>query len=401
MYCRATLLAIAFLVSMSPDSVAAHRVALVIGNGSYSQIPPLRNTVNDASDISSALEAFGFDVIKGINLSLTDTLDAARRFTEKLRGADAAVLFYSGHGLQVGSANYLVPTDAIVRTEADLDFRLVKLDLTMRQMEREAKTSIIILDACRNNPLTRNLAQNMGTRSSLVREGLAQIQAGVGTFIAYATQPGNVASDGPQNGRNSPFTGALISHIRTPGIEIGALMRQVRRSVVEATAGEQVPWDSSSLTSDFYLDARGFAPSPASTTTATANATPTSAPVAVSTEPARTGRTLWNHNGSVMALVAAGSERRFYYQVPRQGIADQGVKPNTMLFRGVLSGSNYEGIAYLFSAKCGSREYRVRGPIEADGRRVVLRGQATRIDPNCSVVGTIPDELVFEYLRKD
>src|SRR5262245_41418374 len=138
-------------------------------------------------------------------------------------------------------------------TERDLDFESVSLDFILRQMEldREGKTNIIFLDACRDNPLARNLARSLGTRSASVGSGLAQVQTGVGTFIAYSTQPGNVALDG--QGRNSPFTAALLEGLREPGRNLTAVMIEVRKQVLATTHGKQVPWDHSALTGDFYF----------------------------------------------------------------------------------------------------------------------------------------------------
>jgi hypothetical protein len=167
--------------------------------------------------------------------------------------ADVAVFFYAGHGLQVGGRNYLVPVDARLQSERDLDFDAVSLDFILKQVEldRDGKTSIVFLDACRDNPLSRNLARSMGTRSASVGQGLAQVQTGVGTFIAYSTQPGNVALDG--TGRNSPFTGALVNGVTAPGRNLTSMMIQVRNQVLAATGGKQVPWDHSALTGDFYF----------------------------------------------------------------------------------------------------------------------------------------------------
>jgi uncharacterized caspase-like protein len=162
-------------------------------------------------------------------------------------------LFYAGHGLQVAGRNYLVPVDAQLQSERDLDFEAVGLDFILKQMEleREAKTNIVFLDACRDNPLARNLARSMGTRSASIGRGLAQVQTGVGTFIAYSTQPGNVALDG--TGRNSPFTTALVKGVREPGRNLTGVMIEVRKEVLAATGGKQVPWDHSALTGDFYF----------------------------------------------------------------------------------------------------------------------------------------------------
>ena len=162
-----------------------------------------------------------------------------------------ALLFYAGHGLQVNGQNYLAPVDAKLGDEADLDFETVPLRTILRQMEREVKTSLVFLDACRDNPLALNLARNMGTRSTAVGRGLARVSTGIGTLIAFATEPGNVALDG--EGGNSPFTTALLTHIETPGLDIAQLMRRVRRDVMAATSSRQVPWNNSSLTGDFYF----------------------------------------------------------------------------------------------------------------------------------------------------
>jgi uncharacterized caspase-like protein len=163
------------------------------------------------------------------------------------------VFFYAGHGLQVSGRNYLIPVDASLQGERDLDFEAVSLDFVLKQMEigREGKTNVVFLDACRDNPLSRNLARSMGTRSASIGQGLAQVQTGVGTFIAYSTQPGNVALDG--DGRNSPFTAALTKGIRQPGRNLTSVMIDVRKDVLATTNGKQVPWDHSALTGDFYF----------------------------------------------------------------------------------------------------------------------------------------------------
>jgi uncharacterized caspase-like protein len=232
---------------------AGKRVALIIGNSAYSQAPALSNPVNDAADMAKALTAAGFDVVLGLDVDRRTFDGKLREFARIVGDADTAVLFYAGHGLQVSGHNYLVPVDAGLSTERDLDFEAVSLDFVLRQMEvgREGKTSIVFLDACRNNPLTRNLARSMGTRSAAIGKGLAEVQTGVGTFIAYSTQPGNVALDG--QGRNSPFTAALSAHVTEPGKNLTSVMIEVRNDVLKATGGQQVPWDHSALTADFFF----------------------------------------------------------------------------------------------------------------------------------------------------
>jgi len=241
----------------SPSLVTAlptdsrRRVALVIGNGKYQFAAPLPNPPNDASDIASALRKLGFDVVEGRDLDRPGMDNAIRQFSRKLDGADIALFFYAGHGLQVNGKNYLVPVDAKLERPGDLALDAVDIGNVLAQMEAEKRVNLIFLDACRDNPLARSLARSLGTRSSAVGQGLASIQSAIGTMIAYATQPDNVALDG--EGRNSPFTTALLKHIVTPGLEIGTLMRRVRADVIAATREKQVPWDHSSLVGDVIL----------------------------------------------------------------------------------------------------------------------------------------------------
>ena len=187
-------------------------------------------------------------MIDGTNLSKAEMESRIRTFSAKLDGADVGLFFYAGHGLQVDGKNFLAPIDANLKSDADIDFEALQLDLVLKQMERNARVSLVFLDACRDNPLAANLAQS---RSLQVGRGLAQIEKAVGMMIAFATQPGNVALDG--EGRNSPFTNALLGHIDQEGTTINDLMVEVRKDVLAATAGKQVPWENSSLTGQFYF----------------------------------------------------------------------------------------------------------------------------------------------------
>ena len=243
---------VAYLLLVLP-AAAEKRVALVVGNSGYVHANALPNPVNDAGDMAKALAEVGFEVILGLDLSKSGFDGKVRDFARALEKADVALLFYAGHGLQVSGKNYLVPVDAKLQVERDLDFEAISLDFVLKQMEldRDDKTNIVFLDACRDNPLVRNLARSMGTRSGTIAQGLAQVQAGVGTFIAYSTQPGNVALDG--EGRNSPFTAALGKDLRLPDRNLNAVMIEVRKDVTAATGGKQVPWDLSALTGDFYF----------------------------------------------------------------------------------------------------------------------------------------------------
>ena len=175
-----------------------------------------------------------------------------RDFADALSGAKVGVFFYAGHGLQVAGANYLVPVDAKLSTASALDWEMVRLDLVQRTMERETETNVLFLDACRDNPLARNLARAMGTRSAEIGRGLASTEASVGTLISFSTQPGNVALDGA--GRNSPFAGALVKRVATSNDDLSALLIDVRNDVRKETQNKQVPWEHSALTGRFYFN---------------------------------------------------------------------------------------------------------------------------------------------------
>ena len=248
------LLALLLLLSAPCGAWAEKRVALIIGNSSYRHAPTLANPGNDARDVSAIFKKLKFDVVDGQNLDRAGFEHVVQQFARSLEGADVGIFFYAGHGLQVGGRNYLVPVDAKLETISALDFEVVPLTLVQGTMERAAKTNIIFLDACRNNPLARNLARAMGTRSASIGRGLAPVQSGVGTLISFSTQPGNVALDG--SGRNSPFAAALRKHLPGSSEDLSATLIAVRNDVIKSTKGSQVPWEHSSLTSRFFFNPR-------------------------------------------------------------------------------------------------------------------------------------------------
>ncbi len=243
------LLGLAALLAALAPATAEKRVALVIGNGAYENVPRLPNPSNDASDMTAKLRGLGFDVVEGIDLGKRDMEKRIRAFADQLNGADVGLFYYAGHGLQVDQRNFLAPVDAQLKSEADLDFEAVQLDLVLKQMVRNARTSIVFLDACRDNPLAANLAQV--SRSLDVGRGLARVEAAASMMIVYSTEPGKVALDG--TGRNSPFTAALLRHIDSEGESISDVMIDVRNDVLNTTGGQQRPFESASLTGQFYF----------------------------------------------------------------------------------------------------------------------------------------------------
>ena len=251
----ASLLALAAGVSVAIGTAFAEpadrRKALVVGNGRYVAANPLRNASSDAIAMAGKLRALNFDVTLAVDVDKDSFEASVNRFAGSLQGAEAALFYYAGHGLQVDGRNYMVPVDARADNEADLPFQLVALDIVLNRLASNRLTSIVILDACRDNPLGARLAKALGERATAVGKGLATVKAGVGTLISFSTQPGNAALDG--DGTHSPFTQSLLTHIEAPNIDVLDTMKRVRRDVVTVTRSEQVPWDNSSLIDAFYF----------------------------------------------------------------------------------------------------------------------------------------------------
>jgi tetratricopeptide (TPR) repeat protein len=227
------------------------RLALVIGNSAYRFANKLLNPSNDAIDMVRALQNLNFEVVEGRDLDKRQMEDKLREFGRKLDGGNLALFFYAGHAIQVDGRNYLLPIDAKLERAGDLSLDTIDVSLVLAQMETVDRVNLILLDACGDNPLARSLARTLGARSASVGRGLARFHGDVGTMIAYATQPDNVALDG--EGRNSPFTSALLKQIGTPGLEISSIMQRVRADVIRMTNHKQVPWESSSLIGDVVL----------------------------------------------------------------------------------------------------------------------------------------------------
>lgn len=229
------------------------RVALVVGNGDYSDsASALDNPANDAKAMAAKFRGLGIEVIEAIDLDYRGMRETLRVFDRALQDADAGIFYYAGHAMEYRGQNYLVPTDAVLETEGDVGLGLIDMDQILQVMETTVPTRLIFLDACRNNPMARSFRNALApSRSTAVGRGLGQMQTAVGTFIAYATAPGDVAADG--DGENSPFTAAMLTHLDEPGLDISRLMQRVRNTVIAETKQSQIPWDSSSLRGPFVL----------------------------------------------------------------------------------------------------------------------------------------------------
>lgn len=273
---RQCFVALCLLYSIigAAGTAEAARHAFIVGNGAYAKAPALPNPSNDARDVAERLRAFGYKVTLGVDLTRAQFLLSFQNFVRSLAADDTALIYYAGHGLQIGGENYLFPVDAQVDSENDARTRLVSLNALISDLSRASKTRLVILDACRNNPFGDKLAQSQATRSAGLGQGLARVYAGVGSFIAYSTQPGNVALDG--QGRNSPFSEALIRHMSEPGADVHAVMRKVRADVQRATGEQQVPWENSSLIDEMrFAEGIAIATAPAVSSGGNANAKPT------------------------------------------------------------------------------------------------------------------------------
>lgn len=276
--------------------------ALVIGNADYRTAPFLLNPVNDARAIRKALGKIGFQVVYGENLTRAQTHQKIGEFFSYSSTMKVAAVFYAGHGIQIDGVNYIIPVDADFEKEADLNNNVVSMSDLIRYLDKQSDVGLVFLDACRDNPFRsqiqsglsqglltvsrsmgrielggrglERLANNTGPDEILPRPpqiyqsrttgtgaslpvtigaGLAEIDAGVGMLVAFATRPGQVALDGAADRRHSPFTEGLLKYMTKPGLEIRQMLTRVRNHVRGNTSGKQIPWDSSSLIKDLYL----------------------------------------------------------------------------------------------------------------------------------------------------
>jgi hypothetical protein len=258
-------IALALLASLfhGDPSFAVDRIALVIGNGTYEKVPPLPNPPRDSADIARSLERLGFQVKLLNNATASDMRKALVEFGRKSDGSDIALVFFAGHGMEVGGENWFIPVDAELRSDTDVESEAVSLRSVNSQVAKARQLGLIILDACRNNPFASRMKRSLATRA--VERGLARTEPTDNVLVAYAARDGTTASDG--TGRNSPFTAALLRNIETPGLEISFLFRRVRDDVMSATHREQQPFVYGSLSKEeIYLK-----PAAASTSERTAS----------------------------------------------------------------------------------------------------------------------------------
>lgn len=238
---------VSHIPAMAQDSrgiiIATERTALVIGNNAY-QTAPLKNPVNDADDMSRALTSLGFRVTLLKNVDRRAMEDSIRSFGRQLKHGGVGLFYFAGHGMQTEGRNYLIPVNARIESESDIKYEAVDAGFVLGKMEDAAnQLNIVVLDACRSNPFSRNFRSR--------EQGLARLDAPTGSLIVYATAPGDVAADGAD--RNGIFTRHLLRHMQTPNLPVEQVLKRVRIDVAAETKHRQIPWESSSLMGDFYF----------------------------------------------------------------------------------------------------------------------------------------------------
>jgi len=287
MYRRGLILGlgvIALLMGFAAASASADgkRVALVVGNSAYRNVPELPNPANDAGAVAAALNRLGFSVTLIANASFEEMRRGLIALGREAAGADMAVMYFAGHGMEISGENWLIPIDAELKKDIDAENEAISLRSVMLQVSNTTSLGLVVLDACRNNPFAAKMHRALALRAATAG-GLGRIEPVGNVLVAYAARDGTTALDG--DGRNSPFTTALLHNIETPGIEVTFMFRNVRDDVMEATRNEQQPFVYGSLSRRaIYL--AGDPPSADQASTKQANASPAVAGAPSTTAPA-------------------------------------------------------------------------------------------------------------------
>lgn len=246
------------VLPLNAQDNVAKRIALVIGNSAYENVPELKNPLNDSADLAAMLSAVGFEVILHTDQTQGKMLDTLRGFRRRADKAEIALIYFAGHGIEIDRQNYLLPIDAVLETDSDVNFEAVKLETMIFATSGAEQLSMVIVDACRNNPFAASMKRSNSSRS--IGRGLSAVEPANNTLVAYAAKEGTTASDGA--GRNSPYAAALIASLQQPDLEVGLMMRKVRDDVLASTGGKQEPFVYGSLSAEqiFLADTRGLSP---------------------------------------------------------------------------------------------------------------------------------------------
>jgi uncharacterized caspase-like protein len=244
----------AFFAASQGIASAEKRVALVIGNATYARVEALTNTINDAADMSGALKRLGFKVTLLNNVSHDQMRRGLRDFSREAVGSDIAMVFFAGHGIEMGGENFLIPIDAELARDTEVEHEAISLKSVMATVEGAKRLGLVVLDACRNNPFAAKMARS-GAASRSIGRGLARVEPASSVLVAFAAKEGTTAADG--TGRNSPYTASLLKHLETADLEINFLFRNVRDDVVAATGRGQEPFVYGSLSREAIFLKRG------------------------------------------------------------------------------------------------------------------------------------------------
>ncbi|MEA2934394.1 MAG: hypothetical protein QOD74_1040 [Variibacter sp.] len=247
MLLRPALVAVAMWFGVTSANAAVEkRVALVIGNSTYQNAAKLANPSNDALAVSDMFQRIGFEVVElHTDVSATQMRRVLRDFTQTVQGAEVAVVYYAGHGMEVSNRNYLVPVDAMLKRDVDVEDEAISLDRVLQILEPAKRLRLVILDACRDNPFLRTMTRTTGITRTFGR-GLARIEPStLDTVVLYAAKDGSTAADG--DGENSPFTSALLKFLPSPGLDVQKAMRFIRDDVLAATGKRQEPFHYGSI----------------------------------------------------------------------------------------------------------------------------------------------------------
>ena len=242
--------AVIVMAMLAGSALASSRVALVIGNADYAHVPALANPRNDAADVAAVLGDIGFEVTRLENADYATLRRGLRAFRREAAAAKIAVVFYAGHGIEVSKHNFLVPVDASLQTDGDVEYEAMPLDRVVNAVQGASELRLVVLDACRENPFLKSMKREKGSTRSIGR-GLARPpKSGGDTLIVYSAEEGQTAADG--KGRNSPYTSALLRYMKEPGLEVGMMFRTVHKAVRNSTGDVQIPQMYGSLSDERY-----------------------------------------------------------------------------------------------------------------------------------------------------
>jgi len=239
---------------LAPGNLPGKRIALVIGNSAYQNVPALPNPGRDATLVADALRRANFQIVTLQNdLNREQLVGALREFARQAESADWAVVYYAGHGMEVAGVNYLVPVDARISSDRDVSLEAVSIDQVLNSAERAKRLRLVLLDACRDNPFASQMKRTMTVASRSVSRGLAQMEPDPGTLVVFAAKHGETALDG--DAANSPFATAFVKNMQVPGVEVRRLFDNVRDDVMEMTERRQQPYTYGSVPGrvDFYF----------------------------------------------------------------------------------------------------------------------------------------------------